>query len=319
MLGANEKITVPFWMLACVYAILPVLLILVLVDVLFLHGALQETLPRTPEAFVLYALLFGTPHILASFFSLADKDYLTAYGRRLSVELPLLLIGIGLITYFFTSIGILIFVAYTMYHVVYQQAGLSLVFGARFSKAFQAWRVLPVLFITIGHIAVYYPAFLAFIDGWSGMLLSVLVSSFVLLSFHLYRGIPSVRGKLYFAATSATFAGSYVLYMWGYPLFSILLVRFVHDVTAFIVYATHDHNRAVVGETNFIYRFFPKRVFPIYIITPVLAILLGYLVMNPPFNSMGFMFILLLGVAHYYIESFVWRRDTIHRSHVSFS
>lgn len=319
MLSANEKITVPFWMLACVYAILPLLLILALVDALFLQNALRETLPRTPETFVLYALLFGTPHILASFFSLADRDYLAAYGTRLTVKLPLLLISIGLITYFFTPVGILIFVAYTMYHVVFQQAGLSLVFGAKFSKAFGAWRALPVLFITMGHMAVYYPDLIAFMDGWSGPLLTVLVSSFVLLSFYLYGRIPSVRGKLYFAATSATFVGSYLLYLWGYPLFSILLVRFVHDVTAFIIYAAHDHNRAVAGKTNLIYRFFPKRVLPVFLATPLLAIMLGYVITHPPFSHTGFMLILLLGIAHYYIESFVWKRDTIHRSHVSFA
>lgn len=318
-----EKLSISFWLLLAIYGAIPLLFGVAIIDVLFFSSRLQALLPSTPDTFILYGILFNVPHIVASYFSLADREYLAFYKRKLLFVLPLVLGLFVLLGIFYPPLAYVLFIAYTLYHVVFQQAGLTLLFGARFSKWFDVWRWLPVVFVTLGHLSIYHPAliprFTSLPLSTLPLVLLALVGGFALLSGYLFLQIKQLRGRLYFGATALSFAGSYVLYAWGYPLLSIFLIRFVHDITAFIIYAVHDHNRAVTAGTNALYNLFSPTRIPVVMLTPLLALVIGYFITASPWHQTNLIFIMLFGATHYYIESFIWKRDTIHRTQLAFT
>ncbi len=55
------------WMIA-VYAIIPLSLLAIAIDLAFYSGALRRALPHIPDVLLWYQLLFNLPHIIASFF-----------------------------------------------------------------------------------------------------------------------------------------------------------------------------------------------------------------------------------------------------------
>jgi len=83
LVTAPSAATIPFSTLLAVYAITPVLLLLAAADYLFFNGAIRSVLPAHPEDVFLFALLFNIPHAVASFFSFADKEYLSFYRSKL--------------------------------------------------------------------------------------------------------------------------------------------------------------------------------------------------------------------------------------------
>src|SRR5438132_13312035 len=82
--GSHAKIKkISFNFLIWLYIIIPICIIAYLVDIIFLHGYLKETLPIAPESYLILSLIFGTPHIIASnIIFITNKDYLETYGFR---------------------------------------------------------------------------------------------------------------------------------------------------------------------------------------------------------------------------------------------
>ena len=80
------KLVVSFRVLLSLYAIIPLCFLLQMTDVWFWHGYLRESLPTKPTHFLLFQILFGTPHILAStFVLLGSMEYIKRYQRNLIV------------------------------------------------------------------------------------------------------------------------------------------------------------------------------------------------------------------------------------------
>ena len=83
-LSDERKLTVSFRLLLGLYSIIPLCLALQMADGWFWHGFLRENLPSRPTHFLLFQILFGTPHILASSLVLvSNTEYLKFYQRNL--------------------------------------------------------------------------------------------------------------------------------------------------------------------------------------------------------------------------------------------
>ncbi len=82
---SNEnQLAVSFKLLLGLYSIIPVCLLLQLFDGWFWHGFLQQNLPTSPSHFLLFQILFGTPHIIASAVVLASNtEYLKFYKLKI--------------------------------------------------------------------------------------------------------------------------------------------------------------------------------------------------------------------------------------------
>ena len=69
----------PTRLLLGLYAIIPIALAVVLLDVLILGDRLQEMLPSRPEKIRAFTVFFMFPHIIASLLLYADARYLRRY------------------------------------------------------------------------------------------------------------------------------------------------------------------------------------------------------------------------------------------------
>jgi hypothetical protein len=313
-----KLVSVGFWTLFAIYGILPLALGIALVDTLFFSGSLSRWLPRSPYEIIWYGLIFDLPHILASFFSLADKEYLVRYKQRLA-WLPLVLAGFLLLLLVYPPVAIVAFITYTMYHLVAQQAGIGYIFGGRPHPLHRLWIYTSTAFLALGYLYLYFPEVLPkqiLLSSILGIITS-LVIVFCGLSFVIVRSIKNSRGRMFFLGTAATLVGSHVLILLGYPLLAVAMLRVMHDVTAFIIYAAHDHNRTQLSSSNVLYGSL-KKIGPVLVLVPVVAIVLAFPLTLTAYTA-GTVFAVLIAVTHYYTEGFVWKNGTPHRATIRFS
>ena len=122
-----RKLTVSFRVLLSLYAIIPLCFIIQLTDVLYLHGFLRESLPTKPTHFLLFQILFGTPHILAStFLLLGNRDYMEFYRRKLIAMTVAIAVFFGVGSLFIPYQAFYVLVAgWTVFHVLKQQQGVA--------------------------------------------------------------------------------------------------------------------------------------------------------------------------------------------------
>src|SRR5664279_1445007 len=80
----DNQLFISFRLLLGLYAIIPLCLLLQLFDGWFWNGVLQQNLPSSPKQFLLFQVLFGTPHIVASSILLASNaEYLKMYKLKI--------------------------------------------------------------------------------------------------------------------------------------------------------------------------------------------------------------------------------------------
>ena len=104
-----------------------------------------------------------------------------------------------------------------------------------------------------------------------------------------------------------------------YSMLALALHRVIHDITAYIFYASHDQNRYIEKPTNIIYRLGYKVTrLPVLLLSPIISIGFAYLVQ---FNTQIGSFVTVLvfvSVMHYYNEGFMWKRNSLHRRYIDF-
>ena len=304
--------------LLSVYVVVPLCLSIVVADQLFWGARVKAFLPQTPNSLFLFVLLFATPHILASFFSFADKEYLVFYKKKLLFEvLPLMALSAFIVWYSF-SLSFIVFVVYTEYHQIAQQIGMGRFYFKTRLPEYAWWRAIMVALATIGYGLAYQGSLFSEQFGKSVMVPFGLVLSvpFLLLSFSMYRRLVTREGRQYFGVLMASYVSVVLMLFVGYPIFTVFCTRFAHDVPAFMAYIMHDHNRQHSEGSNWLYRLLATTRLPIVILSPVLAVVLGYMIYRIPifFASIGF----LLGMLHYFVEGFIWKHGSIHRRYLHF-
>jgi hypothetical protein len=306
--------------LLAVYIAGPLMLAAVLLDTTVLGRALHAWAPTSPAALPGYALVFGMPHILASFFAFADPALARACTPVLRPAFVLAGLGALAVAPFVGQpwAGGLI-VGWTMVHVLGQQSGLALgqalgptgLLGSqRWMIVAQAWRALLAAVAVAAALALGGEAGWSLVDtpgAWlqsAGVLLCLSTPLAAGLAWAARQRGGDLRALL---ALQATVAGAWALVLAGYPLLGIVLLRLVHDVSAFLFYAAlADAREATKPGANRLYRAIglagrrPGRW--LWPLASVLVLLLAPLL--PVALSLWLVF------AHYLAEHRLWRHDS---------
>ncbi len=320
--------------LLLLYLVIPLALGAVAVDQLVLGRSLRTGLPREPSHYLLFELVFGWPHIVASTIILATNgEYLTAYRRKLLVA-SMVIIAFFTVGYFALPYTVLFFVAATatIVHVLKQQIGVGRGAARTDSRMYSAWG-----WAAIGTGVVLYNAlFLQALDPYRSILVpiaAVLAAITVGLAVRVQRDVASSLGRRFLWANTALVVTSFLLYAAGYGLLAIAVPRIVHDTTAFAFYVVHDANKHGNGPRNRFHRLAAGVPGGVLWVTPALAILVAYLLSEhgdalvhqlsggvladavPKPVSLGVLG--YLGMMHYYYESFTWKSGSPYRQHIS--
>lgn len=360
-------------LLLALYGIVPLSIALALADRAFLGGALRGVLPDNPATLLWWTVVFNYPHIVSSLITLADDEYIAFYKRRFAkaltviallvlgtnVAIPLLFPGvIAIVT---TSLLAAFFSAYTMLHLFSQQFGIGMMLMKVVpTRSYEVWRG----FATAASTAMYGIVFIDWPENsisarFTYEALTVLAGVFsaltVVQGIYIARASKRTLGTAYVYANLVMVVATYVLLQMGYGFFVVAIPRFLHDVTAFVVYSAHDQNRNSDVRRNYFYRWLRFLPIPVLFLTPLLAVAVAHTIQCGSFYVdilLGFdqaavdvnecpldrfyqptgldngispsmqlwtQIMLICGLFHYHIESFVWRREAIHRHSVSFT
>ena len=246
-----------------------------------------------------------------------------------------------------------------MYHVLSQQFGIGMMMmGVRPDNRYEHWRYLSATAATLMYLLAFAGPNLKSIHlGEFNLyfIIQTIAAVFVVLAsfagVRLLRDATKRLGAMYVASNILMLYAVWVLCWMEYSVFVVLIPRFVHDLTAFIIYSVHDHNRNRESQHNFIYKALSFLPFAPVILCPLIAIVLANAVecgayfldfslgFNPAVNSecfathfytpavanplpdhmrIGMQIMFICGFFHYHIESFVWKRESIHRHSLTF-
>lgn len=359
-------------LLLSLYMIIPLCFIAALLDTVVLEHQLRDVwLPSNPANLLFWAIVFNFPHIVSSMITLADKEYLSFYRRRFITGLSAIITLVFSVNYLAPLVlsksdartvyyAFFFFLAtYTMHHVFSQQFGIGMAFMkvAR-SQRYEWFRGCATVAGTLMYMSVFGKVILRRVEiaGVDGDDLAVIITGlFVVLTtiqgILLCRQSNSRLGKKYMHSNLLMIAAAYLFLLLDYDFFVIAIPRFIHDITAFIIYSVHDQNRNHEQKHNVIYRFLSFLPLSPLLLCPILAIFvanfmecgvylldtaLGFYAKGNgdcflqeyyapdrrnglPFNmQLGLQLLFVVSLFHYYVEGFVWHRDSIHRHSVKF-
>jgi hypothetical protein len=310
--------------LLLIYAVMPLSLAFIAVDKTLLSGSIGKSLPLDPRVFVWFILIFMVPHILASFFSFAEREYFNFYkskmlrGAQLAVVLGLFipaLLGA-------TVIPIVIFATYTMAHVFMQQSGISKSLMRNVASNHRYWQYLGISIATMLYIYLLVPTagFRDTIDTSFPIktLLTATIIVYTILALQIVRQSKTQLGKTYFIGSHMIPIMGVFYVATGYPMLALIVPRVMHDLTAYTYYITHDNNRFRQEQANVIYKSTSRFRLPIFLANPIISIALAYAIVQ--LNSTAVLSVLTcVFFLHYYTESFIWKNDTLHRMQIGYT
>lgn len=288
------------------------LFIIVLVDILFLDRKLQEVLPGNVSSIAFYYAIFGFPHIIASYIGYLNKDYFAFYKAELAKHFLINFLIIVSFLLFFPKLFLYFFIAYTLYHVAWQQVGIARKFFSN-QKMYRLWSLTGVLSAIIFGLSV---------GGETGALIAESMSAplkalgVITLSLFTISSIVSFKDGEFVRMTSLMIIFASLSIMLGYGLIGILMTRLAHDVTAFSIYIVHDMKYQEKGGINYFYYLLKIPASYIIFALPVAAMLLSYAV-HLADSMLVVIMIALFSFVHYSMEAKVWRRGTPHRETIA--
>lgn len=291
------------------YLIIPIGLLLIGVDVLFLQSGLQKTLPSDPHSLFVINLLFGLPHVVAGDIQLLDREYLKFHRLGLivcliiSAAFPISLISVMGLTTFITVEFII-----GIFHAGGQQMGIVGMFSSFNRKYFNFWK-------WSGRFALVLTAIrMACFDSISASLLPKL-DALLLVTFlgHLFAGLHMMKGcdrkigRVYITSNLLMTFMFFIFHFLNYPCLSIFTLRLPHDLTAFLFYINHSTLRNEKENHNWVVRtlHIPKKVGGYFL--PLLAIPIAFAVQS---WEAIFLFDAFLSFMHFTSESFVWKHTS---------
>lgn len=300
--------------LLVIYSLIPAAALVIIIDWLFLNSTLKRTFPHSPYDWWTVTALVSFPHIFASQFGFVDREYAAHYSRLL-LGIPLVALSGLLLARYNAVFGNFVFQFVTIYHVIFQQIGISRMMLGQVTGSFTAWKWLffgAFTFAHLGHTLHAKFLILAIPVG-----LALIPTTY--LAYRIYRESKSRMGGHYLWANQAMLLFVAVSYPLGYPVFSILLPRLVHDASAFVFYIAHDHNRNYDSIKNGLYRLLSALRLPVTVAGPVLAFGANLLLISVSKLYFNPFFYAPVTMIHYYTERVVWRRNTPHRQAIFFS
>lgn len=282
--------------------------LVIIVDYLFFRGQLRALLPNTVTSFGWYYFIFGLPHIIASYVGYCNKEYFEHYKKKLLTHMVSNLFLLLFFLIFLPSLFIYFFIAYTMYHVAWQQLGLCRRYIGK-EKLYALWSTCGLtgavfLALSVGGEAQVH------ISSSFFTVLQLLGISSVFIFF--ITGLLIFKRNEYVLTTILIITLASIAILMGYPIIGIIMMRFTHDATAFTIYAKHDEKYQKKYEGNFLYSFF--KITPSWIISFLLifSITISFF-LQVSNNSILYLIIILVSLMHYSLEGVIWRRGTLHR------
>ena len=334
----GTKLAVSFRLILALYFIIPICLTLIIIDKYYLNSVVLQNLPTRPESYLLFLILAGTPHIIASSIIITtNTDYLNLYKRRLAVMTVFLAAFFGIGSYYLPYNLLYVIVAFwTVFHVLKQQHGI-----ARGICRLPGWAFHLLLWLSvIAGIFIYVGIFLKnSLDVQQTELIRHIAASLcaclMVATLFCQRYVTNRFGKVFLWANTLLVLSSFFLYLHSYYFMAILAPRLVHDATAYIFYVTHDYNKHHHRPQNFIYRFAKKIRLNVFVVLPLLSFALAFLLQaygDDFFEGLAQFFFATeihraitlglvgyLGLMHYYMESFTWKNDSPYRKYIAFT
>ena len=337
-LADELKLSISFKWLLALYAIIPLCLALQLIDANVWQGYLQSHLPSSPNHFIVFQILFGTPHIIASTLVLtSNSDYLKNYSRKLLLMTFAIAIVFGVGSLFIPyKVFYVLVAAWTVYHVIKQQHGV-----ARSVYRLPNWAFYVLLWLSVSAgLIIYVGIFLKnSLDVqqilWIKQSAGLLCISIILFGLYCHRYVSNFFGQCFLWANIFLVLSSFYLYLQQYYFLAILVPRLVHDATAYTFYVTHDYNRHLIQPSNFLYRAAALCHIPLLIVLPLSLFALAFLLqaygdgiisrLSEFFFGASINKVITLGLLgylaliHYYTEAFTWKNDSPYRRYIAFS
>lgn len=317
IIATEELLIISRKVLFYAYLILPLFIVTVLVDMFYFDFSLLPHLGVEALFSPFFIIIFLLPHIIASFFSFFNREYVRYYSKDLFIYLPLLLIGTALLLYYNFVWGLLFFLLNDIWHGVRQQVGIGLILGAKPGIIHRLWTLVPFVTASIAYVYILRPSaypevLVPYISPalFVGILLIILITA-----VNMWVSPATVRWYIF--AVSMLFICSYFFILTEYIFLSILAFRFVHDISAFAFYMTHDYNCAKSGYRNYFYSLISRIPLHVMLLTPVLGVGIAYLIRVATAGlTIGYSIIILICMSHFYLESVMWKRGTPHRQFV---
>jgi len=334
----SQQLSISFRVLLGLYLIMPLCLLLYGLDVAFWQNGLRENLPTRPTHFLLFQILFGTPHILASTILLVSNgEYFQFYKRNLLWMTLAIVVVFGVGSLFIPYRVFYVAVAgWTVFHVLKQQHGVARGLCQLPTWAYQSLLWLSVTAGLLIYIGIFLhnrlePDTLLQLKNVAGGLTAILF----LTAFYCQRYARDTFGKCFLWANVFLVISSFYFYVQEYYFFAILIPRVVHDATAYICYVTHDYNKHAVTPQNALYRFTKRYSISVFIVLPVLSFLLAFVLqaygdtffawLTETIFGVEIKKVVTLGVLgyfalmHYYSESITWKAESPYRKFILFS
>ncbi len=334
----EDGLKVSFRFLLGLYAIIPICLLVEWFDILLWQGSLREILPSRPEHFLLFHVLFGTPHIIASALILtSNREYFGYYRHRIMMMTLIIALFFGIGSLFIPyRVFYILVAAWTVYHVLKQQHGI-----AKGVCKLPVWpyRLLLGLSFAAG-LLIYLGIFLKNSlepeqAEWTRHIAGALTLLLLLATVLYQRSVTTGFGKLFLWANTMLVVSTFYLFVQQYYFLAILVPRLVHDATAYVFYVTHDNNRHGRQARNFIYRWAQAFKIPVLLVLPLLSFGVALLLHQYGDAAIEFLVDFLFGVEirkvvslgvigylallHYYTEAFTWKNDSPYRKFIAFS
>ena len=333
----DAPLAVSFKLLLALYAIIPLCLIIQQVDSFALHGVLLQYLPSSPSHFLLFQVIFGTPHILASTVLLAsNKDYFSFYQKKILIMTLAIMVFFAVASQLLSYYVLYIVVAsWTVYHVLKQQHGVG-----RGIYQLPNWAFYLLLWLSIGAgISIYMGIFLKNTltvqqAEWVKQAAGGLVIGLLFGTVWCQQYMKTRFASLFMWANSCLIFASFYLYIQEYYFLAILIPRLVHDATAYVFYVAHDVNKHAGHPQNFLYRWAAKIKLNVFIVLPLVSFSLTYLlqvygdqwfeVLTQFLFGMEIRQAITVGLIgyfslmHYYTEAFTWKYGSPYRKYIRF-
>jgi hypothetical protein len=316
------------WLLA-IYLVIPLTVAFALIDTALLDRHLQARLGLASLAlWPALAAVATWPHIFASTITMADRGYLRHYWRKL----------IGPVMFFtvITSaayLGVqpfelllpLLMAVYTIYHVLAQQIGLSLMMLRCPSVGIaRAWKWLSVAASLLVYLLIGAKRMLAHPVGGVALseiavyLLIGAMAALIICAALLCRYAKHRIGAWYIWSNVVMIGATALMWAMQYHVFVILIPRVIHDATAYLVYITHDRNRLADRPHNLMHGMSRISRLPSWVLTPAVSVAISYALWASD-NVYLWAAAAIITFVHYYMEGFIWRAPNPHRKYVQFA
>lgn len=302
-----------------VQGIAPLLMLIALVDQLLLNGVVLGAMPSSPAGIPGYTLIFGLPHIVASLISFADREYIHYYRYDLTKILSgALLLSIVVVFVVPVQMGYVIVLILTMVHVIAQQTGIARAYlRAANNIDYSLWKWASITTTAAVACALGGEAGVSITTHQPALFVLAGVSFGVGCGFayRLANYVDFDSSVRCVAAVQMTLFVALVCVGVGYGLFAVFAIRIIHDITAFMVYISHDRSRRSQGNGNLLYA---------AVMLPSKHILWFLPLSSVMISSALIMFvdawwILWITLIHYGMERIMWARGSMHRNSIRFS